>query len=115
MFKKPIQFIKKARKEAVTGFFMMLASLTCSAAPGGAGGAFDSAANEIAGYSSDVKKLIYAIAGVVVLVGCFNVYHKMINGDQDVKKTIMLTIGGCIALVALANALPMFFGTATPA
>ena len=31
------------------------------------------------------------------------------NGDQDVKKTIMMTVGGCIAMVALATALPAFF------
>ena len=29
--------------------------------------------------------------------------------DQDVKKTIMLTIGGCIAFIALSEALPLFF------
>lgn len=34
----------------------------------------------------------------------------MQNGDQDVKKTIMMTMGGCIAFVALAEALPAFFG-----
>lgn len=31
------------------------------------------------------------------------------NGDQDVKKSIMMTIGGCVAMVAMATALPMFF------
>ena len=42
-------------------------------------------------------------------VSAFNVYFKMQNGDQDVKKTIMLTIGGCIAFIALSEALPLFF------
>ena len=49
------------------------------------------------------------IAAVIVLGGAFNVYFKMQNGDQDVKKTIMLTIGGCIAFIALSEALPLFF------
>lgn len=31
------------------------------------------------------------------------------NGDQDVKKTIMLTIGGCVSFIALSEALPLFF------
>lgn len=31
------------------------------------------------------------------------------NGDQDVKKAIMLTIGGCIAFLAMSEALPLFF------
>ena len=54
---------------------------------------------------------MYAIASVIAIVGAFNIYFKMQNGDQDVKKTIMLTIGGCIAFVALATSLPLFFGT----
>ena len=56
-----------------------------------------------------VSNLMKAIAAVIVLVGAFNVYFKMQNGDQDVKKTIMMTIGGCIAFIALSEALPLFF------
>lgn len=74
---------------------------------GGAG--FTSATSEISSYATPVKNLMYAIAGVIALVGAFNVYFKMQNGDQDVKKTIMMTIGGCVAMVAMATALPMFF------
>ena len=55
-------------------------------------------------YATPVKNLMYAIAAVVALVGAFNVYFKMQNGDQDVKKTIMMTIGGCVAMVAMAIA-----------
>lgn len=74
----------------------------------GAGG-FTSATTEINSYAEPVKKLMYAIAAVIALIGAFNVYFKMQNGDQDVKKTIMMTIGGCVAMVAMATALPMFF------
>ena len=71
--------------------------------------AIDDATNQLNGYDIAVKKLLYAIAAIISLVGAFNVYFKMQNGDQDVKKTIMLTLGGCVALVALAQALPKFF------
>lgn len=74
----------------------------------GAGG-FSQATTEISSYADPVKNLLYAIAAVVALVGAFNVYFKMQNGDQDVKKTIMMTIGGCVAMVAMATALPLFF------
>lgn len=73
-------------------------------------GALTSVEDEIKKYVPGVKKLLYAIAAVISLVGAFNVYHKMTNGDQDVKKTIMLTVGGCIAMLALSQALPTFFG-----
>lgn len=86
--------------------------VTASAQTSGAGqAAFQKAASEIKLYEDDVQKLMYAIASVIAIVGAFNIYFKMQNGDQDVKKTIMLTIGGCIAFVALAEALPLFFGT----
>lgn len=71
---------------------------------------FAAATGEITGYQDSVQNLLYAIAAIIALVGAFNVYHKMTNGDQDVKKTIMLTLGGCIAMVALSTALPAFFG-----
>ena len=60
-----------------------------------------------AGFTKATQEV--SIAAVIVLVGAFNVYFKMQNGDQDVKKTIMLTIGGCIAFIALSEALPLFF------
>lgn len=78
-------------------------------AQGVGGKGFASATTEIQSYATPVKNLMYAIAAVIALVGAFNVYFKMQNGDQDVKKTIMMTIGGCVAMVAMATALPMFF------
>ena len=62
-----------------------------------------------AGGLTPVSNLMKAIAAVIVLVGAFNVYFKMQNGDQDVKKTIMMTIGGCVAFIAMSEALPLFF------
>ena len=53
--------------------------------------------------------LMKAIAAVIALVGAFSIYFKMQNGDQDVKKAIMLTIGGCVAFLAMSEALPLFF------
>ena len=60
------------------------------AASKGAAG-FTKATQEVSSYQTPVSNLMKAIAAVIVLVGAFNVYFKMQNGDQDVKKTIMLT------------------------
>lgn len=79
-----------------------------NAAGRGAAG-FTKATQEVTSYQTPVSNLMKAIAAVIVLVGAFNVYFKMQNGDQDVKKTIMMTIGGCISFVALSEALPLFF------
>lgn len=82
------------------------------AAPDASAGttALSTVEDEIKKYVPGVKNLLMAIAAVISLVGAFNVYHKMTNGDQDVKKTIMLTLGGCVAMIALSQALPTFFG-----
>lgn len=88
----------------------MVLSFNSYAVDAGAGaGGIDKATTSIGLYKEPVQRLIYAIACVVGLVGAFNIYFKMQNGDQDVKKSIMMTIGGCIALVCLAEAIPLFF------
>lgn len=94
------------KRAAVT--IVCLAMYIMAEAQKGAAG-FSQATSEITTYKEPVKQLMYAIAAVIALVGAFNIYFKMQNGDQDVKKTIMMTIGGCVAFVAAATALPAFF------
>lgn len=97
-----------ARKGVLAIGALTLAVGDMMAASKGAAG-FTKATQEVSSYQTPVSNLMKAIAAVIVLVGAFNVYFKMQNGDQDVKKTIMLTIGGCIAFIALSEALPLFF------
>ena len=97
-----------ARKGVLALGALTLAVGDAMAASKGAAG-FTKATQEVTSYQAPVSNLMKAIAAVIVLVGAFNVYFKMQNGDQDVKKTIMLTIGGCIAFIALSEALPLFF------
>ncbi len=87
-------------------FFLGLGNIF---AAGDGASAISGISTTIRGYIPAVQQLIYAIAAVVALIGAFSIYNKMVNGDQDVKKTIMLTIGGCISLVALSTALPSVF------
>ena len=89
------------------GTFTFAVSEAMAGSKGAAG--FTKATQEISSYETPVSNLMKAIAAVIVLVGAFNVYFKMQNGDQDVKKAIMLTIGGCVAFIALSEALPLFF------
>ena len=45
---------------------------------------------QIAKYIPYVVKLVYAIAGVVAVVGAISVYIKMNNEEQDVKNILVL-------------------------
>ena len=42
------------------------------------------------GYIEPVRNLLYVIAAVVSIIGAFNVFYKMNNGDQDVKNILVL-------------------------
>ena len=57
-----------------------------------------------------IQKVIYAIAGIVALVGAISVYIKMNNEEQDVKKSIMMIVGAVVFLIAAATALPLMLG-----
>ena len=87
------------QKCVVAAIALIISTSNAMAGSKGAAG-FTKATQEVSSYQTPVSNLMKAIAAVIVLVGAFN---------QDVKKTIMLTIGGCIAFIALSEALPLFF------
>ena len=103
----------KSKQRALVLACATIAYNTMTYAQGHAGaagvGAINGAANAFKSYLTLVQNLLYAIAGIIALVGCFTIFAKLQNGDQDVKKTIMQVVGGCVAFVAMAAALPAFF------
>ena len=102
-------FAKQQSLKLAVGVCMFTLSTGTALANSRGAGGFSKATTEISSYQTPVSNLMKGIAAVIVLVGAFNVYFKMQNGDQDVKKTIMLTIGGCVAFIAMSEALPLFF------
>lgn len=115
--KKIVKNLKKlmSNKRVMSCLVMLLVctvSAFAQAATGNAAGvnALETVSTDIAAYLPAVQKVIYAIAGVVALIGAVGVYIAMQNDEQDVKKKIMMTVGSCIFLIAAATALPLFFG-----
>ena len=100
---------KKAYLEIKRDILLIVFGFVSTIANAQATGAIHTAAEDIQKYQKPVQELMYAIAAVIGIVGAFSVYFKMQNGDQDVKKTVMMTIGGCVAFIAMSEALPMFF------
>ena len=110
---------KKLTKFAGKRMLMLAIVAVCAVAPALATGntAGEAIAGDLGGigntfakYVGPVQKIVYALAAICAMIGAFTIYFKMSNGDQDVMKTIMLTIGGCVGLVTLATVLPKFFG-----
>ena len=78
------------RAAVIVGMLFFRATIILASSTGAGG--FTRATTEISSYQTPVANLMKAIAAVIVLVGAFNVYFKMQNGDQDVKKTIMFAL-----------------------
>lgn len=78
-----------ARKGMLAIAAVTVAAGDAMAASKGAAG-FTKATQEVSSYQTPVSNLMKAIAAVIVLVGAFNVYFKMQNGDQDVKNILVL-------------------------
>lgn len=60
-------------------------------------------------YYSGVSALVKAISLVFIYIGSFKVYWKMQHGDRDVSKTIIMIVGGCVALTTMIALFPLIF------
>lgn len=67
------------------------------------------AANELTTYLPLIQKIIYALAAIVFLVGGVSIFIKMSNGDQDVKGSIMMFVGGVLFLLIVGTIAPTLF------
>ena len=94
------------QKCVMVAIALIISTSNVMAGSKGAAG-FTKATQEVSSYPTPVSNLMKAIAAVIVLVGACPVYFKMQNGDQDVKKPIMVTFGGCIAFIAHSEALQL--------
>lgn len=54
--------------------------------------------------------LMYAVGGVLGLIGAVKVYQKWNSGDQDTSKVAASWFGSCIFLVVVATIIKSFFG-----
>ena len=87
----PERFIGSSfgQKCVVAAIALIISTSNAMSGSKGAAG-FTKATQEVSSYQTPVSNLMKAIAAVIVLVGAFNVYFKMQNGDQDVKNILVL-------------------------
>jgi hypothetical protein len=53
---------------------------------------------------------MYAVGGILGLIGAVKVYQKWNGGDQDTSKVAAAWFGSCIFLVVVATIIKSFFG-----
>lgn len=67
------------------------------------------ATTEVKRYFETAQKLLYAIGGVVGLIGAIKVYNKWSAGEPDTAKVASAWFSACIFLVVVATVLKAFF------
>lgn len=112
MKQKLITFIRGVKERAIMlSTFVALSCMQIFAQDANAGiGAIREVTTSIGKYIPVVQDLLYVLAAVIGLGGVVTIFIKMNNEENDIKKTIMLVIGSCVTLLALATAVPKFFG-----
>ncbi|HEV2479686.1 MAG TPA: DUF4134 domain-containing protein [Puia sp.] len=84
------------------------ASLIAKAQDGDTG--INQANTMIRDYFNTGVNLLYAIGGILGLIGAVKVYQKWSHGDHDTGKVAGAWFGSCIFLVVVATLLRSFFG-----
>ena len=64
----------------------------------------------VSGYFDTGVNLMYAVGGILGLIGAVRVYQKWSHGDHDTGKVAAAWFGSCIFLVVVATLLKSFFG-----
>lgn len=90
-------------------FLLVFQCIDLFAQQGGDAG-IQAAEKEVKGYFKHGVTLMYAIGGLVGLVGAVKVFNKWNSGDQDTGKVAAAWFGSCIFLVVVATVLRGFFG-----
>ena len=68
-----------------------------------------SATNLVKGYFVTAQTLLYAIGGVVGIIGAVKVYNAWSHGEQNTSKLAASWFGACVFLVVVATVLKSFF------
>jgi hypothetical protein len=68
--------------------------------------------NKVRGYFGVGTDLMYAVGGILGLIGAVKVYQKWSNGHPDTSSTAAAWFGSCVFLVIVATVLKSFFGIA---
>lgn len=69
----------------------------------------DAATTEVKNYFDNAINLMYAVGGVLGVVGAVKVYNKWNSGDQDTSKVAASWFGSCVFLIVVATVLKGFF------
>lgn len=88
----------------------LLVAIAFSAAAQDGSTGINQANTMVRGYFDTACTLMYAVGGVVGVIGAVKVYNAWSHGDQNTNKLAASWFGACIFLVVVAAVLKSFFG-----
>jgi len=106
---KMCDWIKKEKKSIVLTAVILAVNVAMLYGQDGKAG-IEEANSQVRGYFDTGTKLMYAVGGVLGLIGAVKVYTKWNSGDQDTSKVAASWFGSCIFLVVVATVIKSFFG-----
>jgi hypothetical protein len=93
---------------AIVLAYLILVRIQVEAQDGKKG--IEAADEAVRGYFGVGTSLMYAVGGILGLIGAVKVYQKWNGGDQDTSKVAAAWFGSCIFLVVVATIIKSFFG-----
>jgi hypothetical protein len=103
--------MRKTHKLAMIGAWIeaaLLIAMNVNAQDGTTG--INQANTMVRGYFPAAADLLYAIGGILGLIGAIRVYSKWTHGDHDTAKVATAWFSACIFLVVVATVIKSFFG-----
>lgn len=70
----------------------------------------EEATDMVTSYFDSGANLMYAVGGLLGLIGAVKVYQKWNSGDPDTGKVAAAWFGSCVFLVVVATVIKSFFG-----
>ena len=70
----------------------------------------EEATDMVTSYFDSGADLMYAVGGLLGLIGAVKVYQKWNSGDPDTGKVAAAWFGSCVFLVVVATVIKSFFG-----
>jgi len=90
--------------------YLMLVEIQVQAQGANGAAGIEAADKAVRGYFTVGTSLMYAVGGILGLIGAVKVYQKWNGGDQDTSKVAAAWFGSCIFLVVVSTVIKSFFG-----
>ena len=106
-FLAPVSKYSRQIKRTMVACCLLTVASQLFAQDGNAG--INSATKLVQGYFDTAQTLLYAIGGVVGIIGAVKVYNAWSHGEQNTSKLAASWFGACVFLVVVATVLKSFF------